>query len=76
MKKTISLCLILIMLLTVATPILSVAAAEDQVTPIVYIRGNGEPIYNADGEEIVADIGKISFGGDDEENTKDKNNTI
>lgn len=73
MKKIISLSLILIMLLTAATPVFSLAASQEQVTPIVYIRGNGEPIYNAQGEEVVADIGKISLGGDeDEEKTKDK----
>ncbi len=73
MKKFISILLILTMLMTVASPVVSVAASEDEVTPIVYIRGNGEKIYNSDGEEVFADIGDMSLGGNsDEENTKDK----
>ena len=73
MKKIISLSLVLIMLMVVASPVFSVAASANELTPIVYIRGNSEPIYNADGKEIVADIGDISLGGDsDEEEIKDK----
>ncbi len=66
MKKLISLFLFIVMLLTVAAPVYSLAASADTVTPIVYIRGNGEPIFNADGKEVVADIGDISLGGDGE----------
>ena len=70
MKKIISLLLTLIMLMTVASPVVSVAASENEVTPIVYVRGNGEPIFNAEGEEIVADIGDMSF--DEGEDMKNK----
>ncbi len=72
MRKSISLVLTLVLLLTVAMPVFSAAASQEEVTPIVYIRGNSEPIFNADGEEIVADIGDISLGGDNDEDTKDK----
>lgn len=74
MKKLISFLLTVVMIFAVASPIASVVAVEAQATPIVYIRGNGEAIYNADGEEVTVDIGKLSFDGDDndDENSSDK----
>lgn len=71
MKKIVALILTVLMAVSLIAPVFSVAASAD-VTPIVYIRGNGEAIYNADGEEVIADIGDISLGGDDEEDSKNK----
>ena len=53
MKKLISLLLSIILIFALTAPIASVAVAAE-ATPIVYIRGNGEAIYNADGEEVIA----------------------
>ena len=45
MKKLIALTLVLLMILPMAT-MASAVNLNDQ-TPIIYIRGNGEPLYNA-----------------------------
>ncbi len=66
MKKVISFMLCLIMLFTVAIPAFS-AAAADEVTPIIYIRGNGQEIYNADGEKVICDIGDLKLDAEGEE---------
>lgn len=68
MKKIISLALAFIMLI----PMTSVAFAADvnEQTPIIYIRGNGEPLYNAQGERIAAEIEDISLDGDSEDSTE------
>lgn len=45
------------------------AVDRNEQTPIIYIRGNGEPLYNAQGERIAAEIEDVSLGdGDDSEN--------
>lgn len=69
MKKLVSLLLALLMVLPMAT--LASAVDLNEQTPIIYIRGNGEPLYNAQGERIAAEIEDISLGGDeDEDSTK------
>lgn len=71
MKKFISVFLTAMMLFTAFYPVVSASAAEAQATPIVYLRGNGEKIYNADGEEVAADIGDITVS-DNGEDSKNK----
>lgn len=68
MKKFISVVLALLMLV----PISTVASAVDmnEQTPIIYIRGNGEPLYNAQGERIAAEIEDINLEGDGEDSTE------
>lgn len=69
MKKLVSLLLALLMVLPMAT--LASAVDLNEQTPIIYIRGNGEPLYNAQGERIAAEIEDVSLGGDeDEDSTK------
>ena len=65
MKKLIALTLVLLMILPMAT-MASAVNLNDQ-TPIIYIRGNGEPLYNAQGERIAAEIEDVSLGGDGED---------
>lgn len=76
MKKIISLFLTLTILFTVLSP---VASATDKkvkdVTPIVYIRGNGEEIYDETGDEIpveFADLFDKNIVPEGEGITKDK----
>lgn len=72
MKKTLAIVLTFLMLMSVAVPAFA-AAETEAITPIVYVRGNGEKIFNADGEEVIADIGDITLDTDgDGESTKDK----
>lgn len=74
MKKVLAIVLALLMLFPMAT--LASAIDLNEQTPIVYIRGNGEPLYNADGERIAAEIEDIDLGGDDEEGDDDTFKTI
>lgn len=67
MKKLISILLVVLMLVPMTT--VAFAADLNEQTPIIYIRGNGEPLYNADGERIAAEIEDISLGGDDSEDS-------
>lgn len=69
MKKILSVILVLMMLFMTVSPIVSVAADASQATPIVYLRGNSEKIFNADGEEVIADIGDLTLDGN---SSKDK----
>ena len=56
MKKIISLILTLIMLFTVAMPVAYADEATDELTPIIFLRGNGEDIHYENGAgELVAD---------------------
>ena len=61
MKKCISLILIFALLLALTVPAFSEEAPADEVTPIVYLRGNGEPIYDAEGNEVTADVGDLKL---------------
>ena len=60
MKKLISFILVFTMLFAVMSPLAS--ATGDKVkdpTPIVYIRGNGEPIYDETGDEIPVEFADL-----------------
>ena len=67
MKKIISVLLVLLMLSTVVAPVSAVAAEANTSTPIIYVRGNGNRLYNADNEMIASDISHVSLGGDGED---------
>ena len=74
MKKLISLSLVLTLLFAVMAPMTTVFAEEadtSKLTPIIYVRGNGNILYNGDGKPIASDFGQISLG-DSEEESKDK----
>lgn len=60
MKKIISLILVFAMLMSFS----AVAFAADERTPIIYIRGNGETIYNPDGTVVPAKLEDFSLEGD------------
>lgn len=70
MKKVLSVLLAVMMLMMAVAPSFAFAAADSEATPIVYVRGNGQKIYNADGEVVVADIGDLTLN--DENGGKDK----
>lgn len=62
--KIISVVLAVVMMFSLVAPV-AMAAVDNEQTPIIYIRGNGEPLYNAQGERIAAEIEDVSLGGDD-----------
>lgn len=76
MKKIISVLLTVIMLFAVMAPAASAADAKVRdLTPIVYIRGNGEPLYDENGDEIpveFADLFDENIVSEEEGITKDK----
>ena len=80
MKKIISLILVLIMLFTVAMPVVYAAEASNEATPIIYLRGNGEAIHyeGGAGEQVATEIdqalGNIEF--DKEEFMKELTNIL
>ena len=60
MKKLLSLLISVIMVLGVIAPVsATVANAADEIVPIIYVRGNGQEIVDADGNEVICDIGDI-----------------
>lgn len=71
MKKLLSLILVTVMLFAVTAPVSSAADGYEKL-PVIYIRGNGETIYNADGE-VIEDFDLASLGGEGEDAvTRDK----
>ena len=56
MKKIISLLLVTVMLLT---PMGIIASAAEENLPIIYIRGNGETIYDGDGNVLALGISDL-----------------
>ena len=76
MKKLISVLLVMIMLFTVMSPAVFAAdALVKDMTPIVYIRGNGEAIYDENGDEIpveFADLFDKNIVPEEEGITKEK----
>ncbi len=75
MKKFISVILVMTLIFAIMAPLASAAGYEK--LPIIYIRGNGEPLYYEDGTKLVASFDDISFGDSSEEGeeadvTKDK----
>ncbi len=67
MKRIISLILTLIMIVTLAAPVAYAAEAQNEITPIIFLRGNGEDIrYENGAGELVLDeidqvLGSIEF---------------
>lgn len=61
MKKIISLLLSLIMLFTVAMPVAYAAETVNEITPIIFLRGNGEDIRyeNGAGELVLDEIDQV-----------------
>lgn len=60
MKKIISVLLTVIMLFAVMAPAVSAAGVKYRdLTPIVYIRGNGEAIYDSEGNKVPVEIGDL-----------------
>lgn len=75
MKKIIAFMLVFTLAFSVMAPM--AFAAETERLPIIYIRGNGEPLYDAEGNKLVASLDDVSFGdsseeGEDADVTKDK----
>ncbi len=74
MKKIITFLVVFSLAFMMMAPLASAASTER--LPIVYIRGNGEPLYDAEGNVLVTGFDNFSFGGDSEEEeadaTKDK----
>lgn len=74
MKKLISVLLVVALAFVVCAP-MAFAAGYERL-PVVYIRGNGEPLYDAQGNQLVTGLDNVSFGngeeGEDADVTKDK----
>ena len=60
MKRLIALLLSVLLAFSVIVPV--AYGAEDEKLPIIYIRGNGEPIYDADGKELVFGVSELLSG--------------
>ena len=80
MKKLLSLLVALVMVLGVIAPAgTAFAVVKNTEIPIIYIRGNGQEIVDAEGNEVIcdiADIGKIDLSGDSEDEEAGKNKII
>ena len=61
MKKIISLILTIIMLFTVAVPAVYAAETTEEITPVIFLRGNGEDIRyeNGAGELVLDEIDQV-----------------
>lgn len=71
MKKILAFVLSVILVFSLGVP-MAYAATENEQTPMIYIRGNGEPLYNAQGERIAAEFEDVSLGGDEGEDSTEK----
>ena len=73
MKKLLAIVLSVLMLMSMGIPAVYAERIENDQTPMIYIRGNGEPLYNAQGERIAAEFEDVDLGGDEEgEDSTDK----
>lgn len=75
MKKVLSFILAFSLVFAVMAPIAS--AAENERLPVIYIRGNGAALYDAEGNQLVTGLDNVTFGDDSAEGeeadvTKDK----
>lgn len=75
MKKFIAFCLVFTLAFSVMAPMAFATGTER--LPIIYIRGNGAALYDAEGNQLVTDLDNVSFGDDSAEGeeadvTKDK----
>lgn len=62
MKKLLTILLVFSLVFTVFIP----AVSADERTPIIFIRGNGETLYDAEGNELVTGFDNVSIGDDSE----------
>lgn len=77
MKKIISLLLVVLMTLSIITPAASAVDVEVyEKRPLIYIRGNGDPIYTADGRALPAGFDAILGSGDNSEDSASKDEII
>lgn len=67
MKKVLSFLLVFSLCFALIAPIAYASGYER--LPIVYIRGNGEELYDAEGNELVSDFSGINFDEEPEEGT-------
>lgn len=73
MKKLLAIVLSVLMIMAMGMPAAYATRIENDQTPMIYIRGNGEPLYNAQGERIAAEFEDVDLGGDEEgEDSTDK----
>ena len=61
MRKTTALFLIFALLFALMIPAAAEDVPVDEPTPIVYLRGNNERLFDADGNEVFADIGDRKY---------------
>jgi len=59
MKKIISLLLVLLLAFAAVTPAFAASEEVYEKRPLIYIRGNGDPIYTADGRALPAGLDAI-----------------
>ena len=74
MKKILAVILVVTMLCTVMAPAVSAVVGYEAV-PIIYIRGNGEELYDENGKLIASDLNGL-IGGEDDENSLTKDEII
>ncbi len=60
MKKIVALILSLSLILAIMVPV--AAATGEENLPIIYIRGNGEALYNEDGTQLVVGVSELIGG--------------
>ena len=75
MKKLLSVFLAVMMLFAVMAPAASAVVGYEAV-PIIYIRGNGEEIYDENGNILASDLDGLLGGDDDEEDSLTKDEII
>ena len=72
MKRILSVILVVTMLFAVMAPCAAAAEVlEPGRTPIIYIRGNGEPLYYPDGSRVVATFEDFDWEGEKEGSEED-----
>lgn len=70
MKKLISVLLTIAILVAVAVPAMA-AAVNPELVPMIYIRGNGEAIYDENGNQVTVDLDTLSVNGNTDGIDKD-----
>ncbi|MBQ7296551.1 MAG: hypothetical protein IJW86_10260 [Clostridia bacterium] len=76
MKKTVSLILTVLMFFSIMAPVAN-AYVDYEALPVIYIRGNGETIYDEDGNEVTVDLdGLFADDGEEGEDGEEGKNKI